>query len=176
MMSNTSTDVKEVLATVTQSAHDGLLAFENLLRRISDADLHRADSEGGWTVAQVVSHIHICGLLGIADLERMRYAPPEMFMFREELGHDVVGAPPPAAKDAADRMASLRNALDVCLPAADPAIIDKKIEIPTLGTLTGSEWVQIIIGHLLMHTNQARAILRSRGVLPDESETSQQSK
>lgn len=175
-MSNTPTDVKEVLATATQSAHDGLLAFENLLRRISDADLHRADSEGGWTVAQVVSHIHICGLLWIADLERMRHAPPDMFMFREELGHDVVGAPPPSTKDAADRIASLRNALDACLPATDPTIADKKIEVPTLGTLTVSEWMQPIINHLLGHTEQARAILRSRGVLPDESETSQQSK
>ncbi len=175
-MNNTSTDIKEVLATTTKSAHDGLLAFENLLRRISDADLHRADTEGGWTVAQVVSHIHICGLLWIADLERMRHAPAEMFMFREEVGHDVVGAPPPSTKDAADRIASLRHALDVCLPAIDPAIADKKLEIPTLTTLTISEWMQPIIDHLLGHTEQARAILRSRGVLPDESETSQQSK
>ena len=172
-MSNTSTDVTEMLATATKSAHEGLLAFENLLRRISDADLHRADSEGGWTVAQVVSHIHICGLLWIADLERMRHAPAEMFMFREELGHDVVGAPPPSAKDAADRIASLRQALDVCLPAVDPAIADKKLEIPTLGTLTISEWMQPLIDHLLGHIKQARAILRSRGVLPDESQTPQ---
>ena len=71
-MSTNSTNATEMLATATKSAHDGLLKFETLLRNLSDADLHRADPEGGWTVAQIVSHIHICGLLWIADLDVLR--------------------------------------------------------------------------------------------------------
>ncbi len=166
---NTSTDVTEILAASTKKAHDGLLAFENLLRGLTDAQLHLADTEGGWTVAQVVSHIHICGLLWIADLERMRHEP-EMFMFREELGHDVVGAPPAAAEDAAKKIASLSHALDACIPATDPSVMDKELEVPTLGRMKISQWMDLIIGHLLMHTDQARAILRQRGVLPKEGE------
>ena len=166
---NTS-DVTEMLTTATTSAHDGLLAFEKLLRGISDAQLHLADTEGGWTVAQIVSHIHICGLLWIADLERMRH-DSELFIFREELGHDAIGAPPPSVEEAANRIASLRHALDVCLPAVDPSIADKELTVTTLGKMTISQWMTPLIGHLLGHTEQARAILRSRGVLSNEGET-----
>ena len=168
---NTSTNVAEMLTTSTKSAHDGLLAFENLLRSLSDAQLHLADTEGGWTVAQIVSHIHICGLLWIADLERMRH-DPELFMFREELGHDAVGAPPPSSEEAAKRIASLRHALDVCLPAVDPTIADKELTVTTLGKMTISQWMGPLIGHLLGHAEQARTILRARGVLPSESDSS----
>lgn len=168
-MNTNSTSATEMLTTATQSAHDGLLAFEALLRTLSDADLHRADPEGGWTVAQIVSHIHLSGLLCIADLERMRHAP-EMFMFREELGHDAVGAPPPSSEEAARRIASVRHALEVCLPAVDPSIADKQLEVTTLGTRTITEWMPLLIGHLLGHAEQAKAILRTRGVLPAESE------
>jgi uncharacterized damage-inducible protein DinB len=161
-----------MLMTAAKSAQEGLLKFETLLRALNDADLHRADTEGGWTVAQTVSHIHMCGLLWIADLERMRHEP-EMFIFREELGHDVLGAPPPSSQEAAERIASLRHALDVCLPAVDPTIADKQLEVTTLGKMTISEWMPLIIGHLLGHADQARAILHTRGILPAESENVQ---
>src|SRR5579875_214897 len=109
-MDTNSSTAMEWLMTATQSAHNGLLACEMLLRNLSDADLHRADPEGGWTVAQIVSHIHLCGLLWIADLERMRHAP-EMFMFREVLGHDAVGALPLSSEEVTARIASTRHAL-----------------------------------------------------------------
>jgi hypothetical protein len=157
----------EALDSATKTAHDALVEFESVLRGIGDADLHRADPEGGWTVAQVVSHMHISGLLWIADLERLRHCPPEgMFMFREELGHDAVGAPPPSAAEAADRIASLRTALEHCLPAADAAVLDKGMEVPPFGTLTCGEFLPLIIGHLEAHVEQAKAILRVRGALP----------
>jgi uncharacterized damage-inducible protein DinB len=158
----------EMLTTAATTAHEGLLKFETLLRNLSDVDLHRADTEGGWTVAQIVSHIHLCGLLWIADLERIRHEPA-MFIFREELGHDAVGAPPPSSHEAAERIASLRHALDVCLPAVDPTIADKQLEVTTLGKMTIAEWMPLLIGHLLGHADQARDILRKRGVLPAES-------
>ncbi len=173
MMNIHSTSTTEMRMTATKSAHDGLLKFETTLRSLSDADLHRADPEGGWTVAQIVSHIHLCGLLWIADLERMRH-DPELFMFREELGHDVLGAPPPSSQEAAHRIASLRHALDVCLPVVDPAIADKVLEVPPFGKMTITQWMPLLIGHLLGHTEQARAILRTRGILPAESENPNQ--
>jgi uncharacterized damage-inducible protein DinB len=157
----------EALNSATKTAHDILVELEGVLRRIGDADLHRAQPEGGWTVAQVVSHMHVSGLLWIADLERLRHCPPEgMFMFREELGHDAVGAPPPSSAEAADRIASLRTALDHCLPAADPAVLDRPMEVPPFGTKTCGEFLPLIIAHLESHAEQARAILEVRGVLP----------
>ncbi|MGH9004126.1 MAG: DinB family protein [Acidimicrobiia bacterium] len=159
--------MSDILNNAVKQAHDSLTEFEQVLRSISDADLHRAQPEGGWTVAQVVSHMHLSGLLWIADLERLRHCGDDgMFMFREELGHDVLGAPPPSATEAADRIASLRTALEHSLAAADPAVLDKGIEVPPFGTLTCAEFTPLIIGHLENHAGQAKAILEVRGALP----------
>jgi len=160
-------DVSDILNNAVKQAHDSLSDFEKVLRSIPDADLHRAQPEGGWTVAQVVSHMHLSGLLWIADLERLRHCGAEgMFMFREELGHDALGAPPPSANDAAQRIASLRTALEHCIAAADPAVLDKGMEVPPFGTLTCAEFMPLIIGHLENHAEQAKDILRVRGALP----------
>jgi hypothetical protein len=156
----------EAVTNAVRAAHDVLSAFETVLRKTDDADLHRADPEGGWTVAQVVSHIHLSGLLWIADLERLRHCEGSgMLMFREELGHDAVGAPPPSSAEAADRIASLRMALEACLPAVDPVVLDKTIEVAPFGTVVCGEFQSLIIGHLEAHVEQAKAILRSRGAL-----------
>lgn len=157
----------DVLDDATTQARDVLLELEHLLGQIGDADLHRAEPDGGWTCAQVVSHIHLCGLLWIADVERVRRAPSDhVFMFREEIGHDTLGAPPPSTRDAAERIASLRTALEQCLPQTEPALLQKSLEVPTLGTYTIQEWLPIINGHLAGHVEQIKSILRSRGVLP----------
>ncbi len=158
--------MSDILNNAVKQAHDSLTEFEQILRSIGDADLHRAQPEGGWTVAQVVSHMHVSGLLWIADLERLRHCGEGMFMFREELGHDALGAPPPSAAEAADRIASLRTALETCLAAADPAVLDKAMEVPPFGTLTCAEFTPLIIGHLDSHAEQAKDILRVRGALP----------
>jgi len=155
----------DVLQMATAQARDALLDLEQVLGQIGDADLHRAEPNGGWTCAQVVSHIHMCGLLWIADLERLRNHPDQyMFMFREELGHDVVGAPPPSTDDARGRIASVRTAIEQCLPSTDPHVLQKTLEVPTLGTMTIDVWMPLIIGHLAMHVGQVKAILQSRGV------------
>ncbi len=99
---------------------------------------------------------------------------PSLFIYREELGHDALGAPPHSAKEAVNRIASLRHALDVCLPATDPSIADKQLEVTTLGKMTISQWMMPIIDHLLGHAKQAREILVQRGVLTAENETAQQ--
>ncbi|MFN0149046.1 MAG: DinB family protein [Dehalococcoidia bacterium] len=154
------TDLHSLAADSTAT----LTAFEATLRAIKDADLHRADPDGGWTVAQVVSHVHLSGLLFIADLARLRHHE-HLFMFREELGHDVIGAPPPSAAEAADRIASLRLALADCLPAADPSVLEKTVDVPPFGKLSMSVLAPGIIGHLTAHAEQARAILRKRGAI-----------
>ena len=157
----------DVLTRETARARDTLLDLEQTLRQLPDADLHRADPEGGWTCAQLVSHIHLSGLLWIADLQRLqRHPQSQMFMYREEVGHDALGAPPHSSREAADRIVSVRTALEACLPAVDPAVLDKSLEVPTLGTFTVAAWMPLIIGHLDAHAEQIKAILRVRGALP----------
>jgi hypothetical protein len=156
--------IPTVLTDSSGAASKALSDLERLLRGTADAHLHYADTEGGWTVAQVVSHICLCGLLWIADLERVRHHG-DMLVIREELGHDAVGPAPHSAAEAARRLASVRVALESCLPAADPAVLTRSVEVTTLGTRTVADWFPVIIGHLEAHCEQARAILRARGAL-----------
>jgi hypothetical protein len=140
--------------------------LESLLGEIADADLHRADPEGGWTCAQVVSHLHLSALLWVADLARLEQAGPRSFMYREELGHDVLGAPPHSAEEARGRVASARVALQTCLPLVSDATMGKELEVPPLGTYTLDVWMPGLIGHLAAHATQVEQILASRGLLP----------
>ena len=158
-----------VLGSVTTQATAVLSDLEQLLGTISDTDLHRAEPNGGWTCAQVVSHIHLCSLCWIADLERLRLHPePHMFMFREELGHDAVGAPPHSTEEAAARIASARVAIERSFPTVSAEVLAKTVEIPTLGTYSIADFMPIISGHLAHHVDQFKAILRSRGVIAEE--------
>jgi len=153
-----------VLVEATAPAIEALRELEAVLGRISDADLHRAHPDGGWTCAQVVSHIHISGLLWIADLERLRHQP-SLFMYREELGHDAVGATPHSAAEAAGRIASLRVALERCVPAVDPSVADREAEVPPFGKFRVGDGAAVIAAHLTGHCGQIREILQARGAI-----------
>jgi uncharacterized damage-inducible protein DinB len=150
------------------STIDAALArLEDVLSRISDGDLHRAHPGGGWTVAETVSHISVCTLIWLGDVERLRHDPDLDFFFREEIGHDAVGYPPPTADLARRRIASTRRTVTTCLPATDPAVLDRTVEIPDLGTKTVTEWTAIIVAHTTGHVDQAIEVLRSRDALPE---------
>jgi hypothetical protein len=153
-----------VLVEATAPAIEALRELEALLGRVSDADLHRAHPDGGWTCAQVVSHIHISGLLWIAALERLRHQP-SLFMYREELGHDAVGATPHSSAEAAGRVASLRTALERCVPAVDPGVADREAEVPPFGKFRLGAGAAVIAGHLTVHCGQVRDILQARGLV-----------
>jgi hypothetical protein len=153
-----------VLVEATAPAIEALRELETLLGRISDADLHRAHPDGGWTCAQVVSHIQISGLLWIAALERLRHQP-SLFMYREELGHDAVGATPHSAAEAAGRVASLRTALERCVPEFDPGVADREAEVPPFGKFAVGAGAGLIAGHLTGHCGQIREVLQARGVV-----------
>jgi len=156
--------VSGTIAEAAAPAIEALRELEALLGGVGDADLHRAHPDGGWTCAQVVSHIHLSGLLWIAALERLRHRPG-MFLYREELGHDALGAPPHSAAEAAGRIASVRAALEECLPAVDPAVADKEVEVPPFGTFSVGAGAPLIAAHLSGHCGQIRQILAARGLL-----------
>jgi hypothetical protein len=154
----------EELTQATAVASDALVLLEALLRRLPDGDLHLADPDGGWTCAQITSHIHISGLLWIAALERLRHQP-SLFMYREELGHDAVGATPHSAAEAAGRVASLRTALERCVPEFDPGVADREAEVPPFGKFAVGAGAGLIAGHLTGHCGQIREVLQARGVV-----------
>jgi hypothetical protein len=149
------------------TADAALARLQDVLARIGDGDLHRAHPAGGWTVAQVVSHINVCTLIWLGDMERLRQDRDLRFFFREEIGHDAVGYPPPTADLARRQLESTRRTLASCLPVTDPAILGRTVEIPDLGTKTVAEWIPIIVGHLTGHADQAIEVLRSRSALPE---------
>ena len=142
-----------------------LARLAETLGRISDGDLHRASFGGGWTVAQVVSHISVSTLVWLGNLRRLEADPELGFFFREEIGHDALGYPPPTVELALARLAATRRTLATCLPSMAPELLTRTVEIPDLGTMTVEEWTPIIAGHLTSHVEQAHDILRNRGVL-----------
>ena len=155
------------LADAAATADRSLARLEAVLGRIGDGDLHLAHRNGGWTPAQLVSHISLSTLVWLGDMERLRQDPELGFFFREEIGHDAVGYPPPTAELARRRVASTRRTLASCLPATDPAVLERTVEIPDLGTMTVAEWVPLIVGHLTGHVDQAFEVLADRGGLPE---------
>jgi uncharacterized damage-inducible protein DinB len=141
--------------------------LQGIVEQLTDGDLHRAHRDGGWTVAQVISHINVCTIIWLGDLQRLRDDPELDFFFREEIGHDLTGYPPPTVDIAARQLASTRRSLAHCIPATDDALLERSVEIPDLGTMTIAEWTPIITGHLAHHVGQALDIMRDREFLPD---------
>jgi hypothetical protein len=154
------------LSDEAAKADAGMARLQEALRAFSEGDLHRAHRGGGWTVAQVISHMNVATILWLGDLERLRHDPDLRFFFREEIGHDALGYPPPTVDIALRQLDSTRRTLATCLPAVDPAILDRTVEIPDLGTLTVAEWTPLIAGHLSGHVDQAFAIMTDREFLP----------
>jgi DinB superfamily len=155
------------LADAAATADSALERLETVLGRISDGDLHLAHPDGGWTPAQLVSHIGLSTLVWLGDMERLRQDAKLELFYREEIGHDAVGYPPPTTELARGRLASTRWTIRTCLPNTDPAILDRTVEIPDLGTMTVLEWIPIIVGHVTMHAEQALDVLRSRAAFPE---------
>jgi hypothetical protein len=157
----------DTLGAEAGKADAGMARLQNALRRMSDGDLHLAHRGGGWTVAQVISHMNVATLMWLGDLERLRNDPDLRFFFREEIGHDALGYPPPTVDVALRQLDSTRRTLATCLPAVDPAIHAREVEIPDLGRMTVAEWMPIIAGHLSGHVDQAFAIMTDREFLPE---------
>ena len=157
-------------AVLTQAASDvdaALARFVGILERISDGDLHRAHHDGGWSVAEVVSHVNVCNLLWMGNMARLLADPDVRFFFREEIGHDAKGYPPPTVELAVAQLTSTRRSLATALPAIPDAVLARTVEIPDLGTLTVEQWTPPIIGHLTGHVDQAVEILTNRHAMPE---------
>ena len=154
-------------ADVVAEIDAGLGRLAEAVSSLTDGDLHRAHSGGGWTLAQVISHLNVCTLIWLGDLTRLQHDPELRFFFREEIGHDLTGYPPPAVDVAVRQLASTRRTLTTAVGPASEAVADRTVEIPDLGTMTVREWATIIRMHTLGHVDQAFDIMRNREFAPE---------
>ena len=152
--------------TPAQELDTALGRLIDIVGRLSDGDLHRAHFDGGWTVAQVVSHINVCSLLWVGDLKRVECDPEVSFFFREEGGHDLAGYPPPTIELARKQLASTRRTTATAAGAVSAEVLARVVEIPDLGTMTVEEWSPLILGHAAGHVEQAFEIMRNREFAP----------
>ncbi len=159
----------EMLRTAAADAEAAIANLDAVLSGISDGDLHLANPGGGWTAAQYLSHANLAAILWLGDLERLRQDPDLAFFHREEIGHDVLGYPPPTVERARAQLASTRRTLATCLTATESAVLDRTVEIPDLGTQTVAEWTPLIVGHFVSHLQDVIDTLESRGALPGSS-------
>ena len=166
-MSQSTMTVPASLTDALAGADEALARLDRALAQLGDGDLHRAHYDGGWTVAQVVSHINVCALLWLGDIKRLESDPELRFFFREEVGHDLVGYPPPTIDLARRQLANTRRSLATAGPAVSGEVLARVVEIPDLGTLTVEEWGPLIIGHATGHVDQAFEIMRNRGFAPE---------
>jgi hypothetical protein len=139
--------------------------LSDTLAGLRDGDLHRAHSDGGWSVAGVISHMNVCTIIWLGDMMRLVLDPDLRFFYREEIGHDCIGYPPPTVEIARGQLESTRRTLATCLPGIGDDVLSRTVEIPDLGTMTVADWTPVIIGHLTSHVDQAFEILTNRGVL-----------
>lgn len=63
------------ITTALADADAALARLDHALAQLSDGDLHRAHRDGGWTIAQVVSHVNVCTIMWLGDLQRLAHDP-----------------------------------------------------------------------------------------------------
>lgn len=160
------TDHDEMLTAAAKDADEALARVDAALAEVGDGDLHLASPAGGFTVAQYLSHANLAVVLWLGDLERLRRDPELDFFHREEIGHDVVGYPPPTAEVARAQLASTRRTVATCLPALEADLLERSVTIPDLGTMTVAGWTPLIMGHFTGHLQDALDTLASRDALP----------
>ena len=135
------------------------------LTGLGDGALHLAHRDGGWTPAELVSHINVSVLLWTAALARVAHDPELAFLLREEVGHDAKGYPPPTEQAALQHLASARRTLATVVPRIPADVLARQLTIPDLGTLTVEAWTPPILGHAAGHAQQALDVLSDRGAI-----------
>ena len=106
-------------------------------------------------------------LVWTASLARVAADPDLDFLFREEIGHDLLGYPPPSIDLARRQLTSTRRTTSTCLASFDPDVLARELTIPDLGTLTVEAWTPPVLGHAAGHADQALDVLRDRGAITD---------
>lgn len=148
-----------------QATDEAIGRLDRALAGLSDGDLHLAHRDGGWTAAELVSHINMSVLLWTSTVARVTHDPELTFVFREEIGHDVKGYPPPRVETARRQLDSTRRTLATCMAAIPAEVLGRTVEIPDLGQYTVEQWTPPVLGHAAGHAQQALDVLTDRGAI-----------
>ena len=159
------TTVPDTITTALADTDAALGRLADALSGLGDGALHLGHRDGGWTPAQLVSHINVSVLLWTATLSRLAADPELSFVLREEVGHDAKGYPPPTVDIAQQHLASARRTLATVVPAVPAEVLSRELTIPDLGTLSVETWTPPILGHAAGHAQQALDVLTDRGAL-----------
>lgn len=156
-------------ADALAGADESYARLDAALAQLGDGDLHRAHHDGGWTVSQTISHMNVCAVIWLGNLARLEADPELRFFFREEIGHDLLGYPPPTIDIARRQLAATRRTLATAVPAIAAETLAREVEIPDLGTMTVEQWLPLIVGHASTHhVQQAFDIMENRGFSPEQ--------
>ena len=157
--------VPEAIGTALADTDAALGRLADTLSGLGDGGLHLAHRDGGWTPAQLVSHINVSVLLWTAALSRLAADPELSFLLREEVGHDAMGYPPPTVDIALRHLTSARRTLSTVVPRVATDVLSRELTIPDLGTLSVEAWTPPILGHAAGHAQQALDVLQDRGAI-----------
>ena len=160
-----TTTAPSALGTALAETDTALAHLAETLSGLGDGAVHLAHRDGGWTPAELVSHINVSVLLWTATLSRVAHDPELSFVLREEVGHDAKGYPPATVAAALQHLASARRTLATVVPALPAEVLARELTIPDLGTFTVEVWTPPILGHAAGHAQQALDVLRDRGAL-----------
>ena len=153
------------LTTAVAETDAAIGRLADTLAELGDGALHLAHHDGGWTPAELVSHINVSVLLWAATLSRVACDPDLDLVLREEVGHDAKGYPPPTIAAAQQHLASARRTLSTVMPAIPAEVLSRVLTIPDLGTLSIEVWTPPVLGHAAGHAQQALDVLRDRGAI-----------
>ena len=153
------------LSAALETTDAALGRLADTLAPLGDGALHVAHRDGGWTPAELVSHINASVLAWTAALSRVAHDPELTFVLREEVGHDLKGYPPPTVQAALQHLSSARRTLATVVPAVPADVLSRELTIPDLGTLSVEAWTPPILGHAAGHAQQALDVLMDRGAV-----------
>jgi hypothetical protein len=153
------------IATAVADTDAALGRLADTLAGLGDGALHLASRDGGWTPADLVSHINTSVLLWTALQARLAHDPELAWVLREEIGHDARTYPPPTVEAALKHLTSARRTMATVVPATPPEVLARVVTIPDLGTYTVEQWVPPILGHAAGHAQQALDVLVDRGAI-----------
>jgi hypothetical protein len=165
-VSHTPPEAAPEIAKALADADAEFARLDDALALCSDGDLHRGHFDGGWTPAEVVSHIHVCVIMWLGNLRRLECDPDLRFFYREAIGHDLTGFPPPTVAEARGQLETTRRTMATAGGVLTPELAARTVEIPDLGTMTVEEWTPLIVGHAAMHVGQALTVMENRGFGP----------
>lgn len=161
------------LRGIVLSVQKGLSVYKNLLKEVSDEDFQKVPIYGGWSYAQLYSHIIDVNKLSLISIEKCINGTAKLDSRRLHWKVWLImlaGRFPPGRLIAPERIASMVNHIsreeaknqmirfserfdEICrkIQNASP---DRKISHPRLGPLNARHWLRFIDIHTRHHIHQ----------------------